>query len=131
MSRTVLLLTTMALMLLMASGIALAETQLDQEQTLTDGGFATVDQIITTPEPAQTFTAGKSGTLDKVSLYVGCCVDASGSFGGTPPPFGLFVGVYEVDSVDSTGSPLGDPIGWGSVPDSNFSTDGSLKWVDV
>src|SRR5215207_10172009 len=100
--RAILLLMTMAAALVAASGIALAEAQLDQQQTLTDGGFAVVDDT-TTNQLGQTFTAGNSGTLDKVSLYIGCCADASGNTGGTPPGVGLIVLVHGVDS--SSGLP--------------------------
>ena len=129
--RAILLLTTMLAALLMASGIALAQSQLelDQQQTLTDGGFAVVDDT-TTNQLGQTFTAGNSGTLDKVSLYIGCCADASGNTGGTPPGVGLIVLVHGVDS--SSGLPNSSSYyGFGEVLAGDFSTDGSLGWVDV
>jgi hypothetical protein len=94
MRRTVLLLTTMAVALIVASGIALAQSQLDQQQPLDDGGYAVLNQT-TTPDLAQTFTAGVTGTLDKVSLDVGCCADDSGNIGGTPPANGVIVWLVE------------------------------------
>src|SRR5215216_6738748 len=102
MRRTVSLLTTMAVALIVASGIALAQSQLDQQQPLDDGGYALVNETATT-EIAQTFTAGVTGTLDKVSLDVGCCADDSGNIGGTPAGGGILVGLSS--GVDSSGLP--------------------------
>jgi hypothetical protein len=126
MRRTVLLLTTMAVALIVANGIALAQSQLDQQQPLDDGGYAVLNQTTTT-DLAQTFTAGVTGTLDKVSLDVGCCADDSGDIGGTPPGNGIVVGLSE---VDSSGLPSSLKA-FATIPASDFSTDGTLHWVDT
>jgi hypothetical protein len=126
MRRTVSLLTTMAVALIVASGIALAQSQLDQQQPLDDGGYAVVNETSTT-EIAQTFTAGVTGTLDKVSLDVGCCADDSGNIGGTPPGGGI---VVWLSGVDSSGLPSGLKA-FAEIPASDFSTDGTLHWEDT
>ena len=85
---------------------------------------------------AQTFTAGTSGMVDRVSLYLGCCGDANGDTRGIPPGYGLMI---EITDVDSSGTPPSATFaGWGSaihgygiVPSSQLSADGSLHWVDV
>jgi Bacterial Ig-like domain len=59
-------LAVMAVMLCGAAVPAMAQSELDQSQTV-------VNQFWATSEPdKQTFTAQKTGTLDKVSVYVGC-----------------------------------------------------------
>jgi hypothetical protein len=125
---TVLTLAVIGVALMLSSGVALAEVRLDQQQTLTDGGSVLLDDNMT-DKLGQTFTAGQSGKLDKVSLYVGCCADASGNTGGTVPGQGLYVYVFPVDS--SSGLPNeSSSFYYGGVPAANFSTNGSLGWVD-
>src|SRR5919112_15429 len=59
-------LAVMAVMLCVAAVPAMAQSELDQSQTV-------VNQLWATSEPdKQTFTAQKTGTLDKVSVYVDC-----------------------------------------------------------
>jgi hypothetical protein len=78
--RAQIVMTTMALVLVLASGTAVAaEPQLDQEQPSSNG------QLLIDKPYLQTFTVGRSGTLDQVGLYIGCCRDASRQPGGTPP----------------------------------------------
>jgi Bacterial Ig-like domain len=114
MRRRALLLTTMALALVVASGTALAEEpQLDQQQTSSDG------RIHVTSEGAyQSFTAGKTGKLDKISLYIGCC-SAEGI-----PASDLRV------SVQTATLPFTE-IAQVMIPASSFTNDGSLNWVDI
>jgi Bacterial Ig-like domain len=59
-------LAVMAVMLCVAAVPAIAQSELDQSQTV-------VNQFWVSQEPdKQTFTAQKTGTLDKVSVYVNC-----------------------------------------------------------
>jgi hypothetical protein len=111
--RVLLLLTTMAMTLVVASGTAMAEPLLDQQQTSSDG------RIHVTSEGAyQSFTAGNTGKLDKISLYIGCC-SVEGSLASD-----LRV------SVQTATSPFTE-IAQVMIPASSFTNDGSLNWVDV
>ena len=123
--QAILLLTAMAVALILASGVALAASQLDQQQT-SSNGETLIDGSV---DVGQTFIAGLTGQVDKVLVYVGCCKDGSGTTGGTPPGDGIVVSVQPID--DATGLPTWKSLGSGSVPAENFTTDGSLGWVDV
>jgi hypothetical protein len=69
MGRRALLILTMVLTLALASGTAMAqEAEVDQEQLTHDGAIA-IDRLGT----YQYFTAGKNGTLSKISVPIGCC----------------------------------------------------------
>jgi hypothetical protein len=100
----------------------------DQQQTLADAGFGVVDFSGGTLGATQTFTAGKSGELVGVSLYVGCCADWTGVIRGTPPGSGLFVSVGD---VTASGSAYSSAHGWAVVPPGEFVADGSLRWMYV
>jgi hypothetical protein len=116
MRRTVVLLTSMALAVLLASGVALAASQLDQQQTSTNSGIGFDKQY----KMAQTFTAGLSGSLDKVSVHIQ-------RMGSTD------VGDLQVSiqTLDSSGFPSTKVLGSGSVPASNFVTNDPADWKDV
>jgi hypothetical protein len=103
--RALLLLTTMALTLVVASGTAMAEPQLDQQQASSDWAIH-----VSSRGAYQAFTAAKTGKLDKVSLYIGCC----GTAGVPTSPLRVAVGNAEV-----------------MLPASSFTNDGSLEWVDI
>src|SRR5829696_9156185 len=68
---------------------AAAASDLDQEQSLADARFSAVDMTDGTAALRQTFTAGRSGVLNRVSVSIGCCGDVHGAIGGTPPGAGL------------------------------------------
>lgn len=103
-------LAVMALVLCLVMGAASAATLLDQQQT------AVGAQMSVPPEGlAQTFTAGKSGTLDRIDLYAGL------TEGATP-------GDLSVEVVDRA---TGKTIAQANVPASDFAGDGSLSWVPV
>ena len=111
--------------------------QLDQEQALTDALFGVVDMTAMTNTAdapgtaslAQTFTAGRTGLVETVSLHLGCCADAFGEIRGIAPGFGLIVGVGD---VDASGAPIGNlDHGYAIVPATELSSDGSLHWVDI
>jgi hypothetical protein len=112
--RALLVLTTMALCLVVAAGTAMAaEPQLDQQQTVSD---TRID--VNTARIYQTFTAGVTGKLERVSLYVGCC---NGS--GAVPAGGVRVRVGDPNVLSSFVET--------TIPASGFANDGSLAWVDV
>lgn len=103
----------MAVLLSLAAIPAMAQSQLDQSQT-TVNNTSTMD----VPFVSQTFTAGQTGRLDKVSIYLGCCeIDPS-----VPAP------VPEALQIEVEGTQyslqLYDPV-QGS---SGFFDDG---WVDI
>jgi hypothetical protein len=114
--RALLLLTTMVLAIAMASGTAMAVPQLDQQQSSHNG------ELLIDKAYMQMFTAGKSGGLRDVGLYIGCCKDVSGNTGGTPPDD------LHVEIVDPSG--FGRIIySYRPIPASSFSkTDGSMSW---
>ena len=116
MRRTVVLLTSMALAVLLASGVALAASQLDQQQTSTNSGLG----FNKANETAQTFTAGLSGSLDKVSVHINRYISTD-------------VGALQVSiqTLDSSGFPSTKVLGSGSVPASNFVTNDPAAWEDV
>jgi hypothetical protein len=101
---------------------------LDQEQAITSGGWAVVDNSGGTLAQAQTFTASRSGPLERVSLYVGCCADVYGVIRGTPPGDGVYVGV---EGTTDAGTPNGQTLGVATIPASQLPSDGTLTWVDV
>src|SRR3712207_15052 len=106
--RMILLLTTMAMALVVASGTAMAEPQLDQQQTSADGRIQ-----VTSRGAFQTFTAGKTGKLDKVSIYIGCC------------------GAEGVPTSDLRVEVLAATSAHVMIPASSFTNNGTLNWVDV
>ncbi|HEU0116181.1 MAG TPA: hypothetical protein VFQ80_15950 [Thermomicrobiales bacterium] len=87
-------------------GTALAGARLDQQNPLADNlGFG--HGIEMTATDGQTFTAGATGSLDRIAVYLE-------QFDSAPPPGTIFVDVYP---TDANGLPRtdGDPIGSGSV----------------
>lgn len=116
MRRTVLLLSVMATMILLAGSVALAASQLDQEQTeapLSVGMDANYPM-------AQTFTAGVSGSLDKVSVHAYRV--------GTMEAGDMLV---SIQTLDESGLPSGTVLGAGSAPITDFSTNAPGGWVDI
>lgn len=101
---------------------------LDQEQAVTSGGWAAVDNSGGTLAQTQTFTAGRSGPLERISLYIGCCADVYGVVRGTPPGEGVFV---DVEGTTADGTPDGRALAAAIVPASRVSGDGTLGWVDI
>ena len=110
----------------LVSGVALAEAQLDQQQTSYRESWP-VDRWNSLV--GQTFTAGASGQLVKVSIHAGCCQNRDQVLAPGQPPGDLLVKIYAVDST--MGYPTDMVFGSGSTPASSFPTDGSLAWVDV
>jgi hypothetical protein len=100
----------MAVMLCLVVGTASAASLLDQQQTAVDG------QMSVPPESLmQTFTAGKTGTLDRIDLYAGLPDGAA--------PGDLFVEVKDWETATT--------IAQATVPASAFASDGSLSWVSA
>lgn len=108
--RTILLLTAMMGALVLSSGVALAASQLDQQNA------SAPTSTVLTSDHAQTFTTGLTGTLDKVSVYL------------TSAPTGdLTARIYPTDSE-------GKPV-ISITPDNTLSygkvTAPSTGWVDI
>ena len=102
-------LAVMAVMLCVAAVPAMAQSELDQSQTV-------VNQFWVSQEPdKQTFTAQKTGTLDKVSVYVNCLSHICEQW-----PFGSFTVTLEIGGTQSTPEvrefPLDPGPGWYDVP---------------
>ena len=91
------------------------ESVLDQSHT----GQNSLGMIGTSGGTGEVFTAGKSGYLNRVSLYLG--LPASGATTG-----GVNV---NIEMVTSDGLPSGTRVGHGSIPVEEISTTGG--WVDV
>ena len=115
MRRTVFLLSVMAATILLAGGVALAASQLDQQQT---NSPLSVGMDANYPM-AQTFTAGVSGSLDKVSVHA--------YRAGTQEVGDMLV---SIQTLDESGSPSGTVLGSGSAPITNFDTSPG-GWVDI
>jgi len=103
----------MALTIAMAAVPAVAGSQLDQQQTLSDGSISP-GQL----GARQSFTAGKTGTLDKVDLYLGVRE-------------GVTAGDLRVSVNTNISSGFPTEIAKAIIPASSFTNDGSLKWVEV
>jgi hypothetical protein len=116
MRRTVFLLSVIAVMVLLAGGVALAASQLDQEQT---NASTSIGMDANYPM-AQTFTAGVSGSLDKVSVHA--------YRAGTLEAGGMLV---SIQTLDESGLPSGTVLGSGSAPITDFGTTSPGNWVDI
>ena len=130
MSRTILLMATVAFTPLLASGVAMAAVLLDQEQTATTGGFTLSDA---NQRFAQTFTAGATGKLRKVSVSAGCCTRVDRNtftpVDGGNPPGDMILKVF---AVNSSGLPTGSALSTKVVPRERFPLhDGTTSWMDV
>jgi hypothetical protein len=122
--RFVLLVAMMMVTLVALSGVALASGELDQQNlVLTNEGMGgtSIDQRLLL---AQTFTAGRSGELDKVSVYL--TANTSG-----PVP-GVGDVVAEIYPTDSSGNPntSARSLGSGSTPSSSIIPE-RAQWVDI
>lgn len=84
--------------------------ELDQEQTDTSGGLSVISS---TDSWAQTFTAGRSGLLDRVKLYL----EASSSAGETEP-------VTVELTTTSGGSPTSTVLASSTIPAASVSASG-------
>src|SRR5215213_8851081 len=123
MRRFVVLMASLALVVLLSASAAMAEEGLDQknEESCCTQLYAVVAGE---QEIAQTFTAGKSGFLSRVSVYVGpdgplCC------------PYTDTV-LLEVQGVDSrTGTPNGSVIGLPVNAPVTFQTFDQQGWYDI
>jgi len=128
MRRTILLMATVAFTMLFASGVAIAAVLLDQEQTVTTGGFTLVDA---NQRYAQTFRAGATGKLRKVSVFVGCCtrVDQGFPVDKGNPPGDMILKVF---AVNIAGLPTGSALATKVVPRESFPLhDGTMSWRSV
>lgn len=130
MRRTMLLMATMAFTLLLASGVAMAAVLLDQEQTVTTGGFTLVDA---NQRFAQTFRAGATGKLKKVSVFAGCCTrvnqDTHSPVDGGNPPGDMILKVF---AVNRSGLPTGSALASKVEPRESFTLhDGTMSWRSV
>ena len=116
MRRTILLLTVMSTSILLAGGVALAASLLDQEQTDTASGVG----FDASYPLAQTFTAGLSGSVDKVSVTAW----RAGSTG---------VGdmLVSIQTLDEAGFPSGTVLGSGSADVDGFATFPPGDPVDI
>lgn len=128
MRRTMLLMATLAFTLLLASGVAMAAVVLDQEQSVTTGGFTLADA---NHRFAQTFRAGATGKLRKVSVFAGCCTrvdQGSPVFNGNPPGDMIL----KVFAVNKSGLPTGSALASKVVPREKFTLhDGTMSWMGV
>ena len=101
MRRTVLLLASTALAVLLASGAALAEEKIDQQNTgpirnsYDHEEFSGDDQYF-----AQSFTAGKTGKLSKVSVQIE--KDACGTYAADGPYKNINVRIYALETLTGT-----------------------------
>ncbi len=95
-------LAVMAVIVSVAAVPAMAQSELDQSQTTTD-----VPVVMDRSHASQTFTAQKTGTLDKVSVHVGCCEGGDWISDSSA----LFVKVEGIQS-GSVGEGLVDTGGW-------------------
>jgi hypothetical protein len=93
---------------------AAAQGTLDQSFTNTSGGGAAVYQAI---ELAQTFTAGRTGTLPEVDLSLELEV------GGNPPPL-----TVEIETVDANHQPSGTVLASTTIPASAV-LPGVFRWT--
>lgn len=109
-----------------ATGAVFAESQPDQQQASSEYSWP-VDRWNTLV--GQTFTAGVSGRLGRVSVHAGCCQNSDQALAPGLPPGDLVVKIHAVDPT--TGEPTDVVLGSGREPASSFPTDGSLAWVDV
>jgi hypothetical protein len=116
MRRILILFSVMAAMILAVGGAALAASQLDQQQTQASSGIGFDANF----PMAQTFTAGSSGSLDKVSVHAWL---AGSSAAGDM--------VVSIQTVDGSGFPSGTVLGSGSAPLGDFDTSAPGDWVDV
>lgn len=116
MRQTVFLLSVMATMILLAGGVAVAASQLDQQQT---NAPASIGMDANYPM-AQTFTAGVSGSLDKVSVHA--------YRAGTLEAGAMLV---SIQTLDESGLPSGTVLGSGSAPITDFGTTSPANWVDI
>jgi hypothetical protein len=112
----------MAGLLVLTSGVALAADRVDQKNTIpTDQGrFGNgVDERTAL---AQTFTAGLTGKMDKVSVYL------TPNTSGPNPPGNVIAEIYP---TDASGLPKtsATPLGQGSL--SIPGTTGSFGWMDI
>jgi hypothetical protein len=110
--KTALLLMIMAFALTVASGIAVAAPLLDQQQTTSDSSVLIDSQG--SQFYRQSFTAGISGKLSAVSVYVGCCKD------GAVPDGNLFVALY--------GGGIGAQVAVIPQESVHWTPSGSLNW---
>jgi Bacterial Ig-like domain len=122
--RFVLLVAVMMVTLVALSGVALASGELDQQNLVPTNegmGGTGIDQRLML---AQTFTAGRTGELDKVSVYL------SANTSGPVPGAGNMVA--EIYPTDSSGNPntSTQPLGSGSTPSSSIIPE-RAQWVDI
>lgn len=107
------------LLVLWAPGVARASGTLDQSSTDVSGGYASLtSQACCALSGAQTFTAGLTGSLGRVDLYLS-------EFG--PPTAPLTVEIRDV----SGGQPGSTVLASASVPESSVPTSPSSGWVEV
>lgn len=130
MRRTILLLATTAIALVLASGVALAAAVLDQKQTSGEFSFTLSDSK---QRFAQTFTAGATGKLTGVSVLVGCCTridqETRTPVNDGNPPGDLILKVF---AVDGSGFPTGAALSTKVVPEENFPVhDEARDWMRV
>ena len=109
-----LLLVAIAMFVALAAGPVMAESQIDQSQTVND--YHVVWDV---PFTEQSFTAQKTGRLDKVSIYLGCCY-TPGIPSETPNPNPILV------ELEGTQAYIDD---WYTGTDSCWSC--GMRWVDV
>ncbi|MBA2619111.1 MAG: Ig-like domain-containing protein [Rubrobacter sp.] len=116
MRRTILLISVIAATILSVGGVALAASQLDQQQTSapTSIGFDANYPM------AQTFTAGSSGSLDRVSVH---------AFRSGGPEVGDIL--ISIQTLDEAGLPSGVVVGSASAPIADFNASPPGSWVDI
>lgn len=118
-SRGTLVAMTLFIAVLLACGPALAASAtstVDQEQTNTASGVGLDAQY----PAAQQFTAGRSGSLDRVSIPVSLAI--SGNVGELR---------LAVQSLNSSGQPSGNVLGTASLPASSFTAGAQPTWREM
>ena len=116
MRRTTLLLPVTVAIVFSVGGVALAAGGHDQQQTNVESGIG----MDATYPMAQVFTAGSSGSLDRVSVHAARV--------GTTEAGDMLL---SIQSLDEEGRPSGTVLGSGSAPIEDFNASPPNSWVDV
>src|SRR5215210_1149540 len=104
-------LAVMTVLLALAGAPAMAETQLDQEQASRNA-----HAIISPDGFSQSFTAGKSGKLDKISLLLSCCYTSDGTFRDEAIQVPIHVRVAGAEFIIPGGTRIPSDYQWMDIP---------------
>jgi hypothetical protein len=106
----------MTAVILLTGSMGLAASQLDQQQTDTSSNVCLDADF---PQ-AQTFTAGVSGSIDKIDVHA--------RLFGSSKPGDLLV---SIQTLDNSGIPSGTVLGSGSMSVGDFVVGAPADWVEV